>query len=206
MTKSNAVIRSLVVVLVILIVGVFGVMQTASAHCDAVDGPVVADARLDLEAGKLDRTLKWIYPEQEEEVTAVFKLTNQVKKKGPEASELAERYFFETVVRLHRETENAPYTGLKPAGYNAGPIVKGVDKALETGDISKVEKMVQEQVREGIAKRFADARAKKAHRSHNAEAGRSYVAAYVELMHYIEHVNELAATKSVTQQDAAHKH
>src|SRR5690554_2171810 len=206
MTHNKRILHPVISFLAVLIIGIFGAVQSASAHCDAIDGPVITDARVDLKSGKLDRTLKWIYPEQVKEVSAAFDLTNKVKKQGPEAQKLAELYFFETVVRLHRETENAPYTGLKPAGYNAGPIVKGVDRALETGDISKVEKMVQEQVREGIAKRFADARAKKAHRSHNAEAGRSYVAAYVELMHYIEHVNELAATKSVTQQDAAHKH
>lgn len=194
MTKIWRIWSQIAVIAAFLLVGTFGAIPLASAHCDAIDGPVVTDARKDLDAGKLDLTLKWISAKDEAEVKSAFVLAEKVKKQGPEARQLAEKYFFETVVRVHRDMEGAPYTGLKEPGYGATPLVKSVDAALVSGNISKVEAQVQKQVKEGIAKRFADARTKKAHSKHNVEAGRAYVHAYVELMHYIEHVYELAGT------------
>lgn len=217
MTKNRGGWSRIVVIVVFLLVGTLGAMPLASAHCDAIDGPVVTDARKDLEAGKLDLTLKWISAKDEAEVKSAFKLAETVKKQGPEAKQLAEKYFFETVVRVHRDMEGEPYTGIKGPGYGATPLVKSVDAALASGSISKVEAQVQKQVKDGIAKRFADAREKKAHSTHNVEAGRAYVAAYVELMHYIEHVYDLAGTPVAGEHDAhapaahgakssAHKH
>ncbi|MFU8804731.1 MAG: DUF6448 family protein [Bradymonadaceae bacterium] len=200
-------IRSTIMgIVTFVVVGFFASVQVASAHCDAIDGPVVTDARADLDTGKLDRTLKWIAGDDEAEVKAIFDLAQKVKTQGPDAHHLSERYFFETVVRLHREMEGATYTGLKPPGHGAGPIVKGVDRALATGSSAEIEAMVQRQVREGITKRFADARAKKAHSAHNVAAGRAYVASYVELMHYIKHVHELASTPAGPGKADAHSH
>lgn len=194
MTKNRRIWAQLAVIVAFLVVGTFGAIPRASAHCDAIDGPVVTDARKDLDAGKLERTLKWISAGDEAEVKSAFVLAQKVKKQGPEARQLAEKYFFETVVRVHRDMEGAPYTGLKEPGYGATPLVKSVDAALESGSIAAVEAAVQKQVKEGIAKRFADARAKKARSTQSVEAGRAYVHAYVELMHYIEHVYDLAGT------------
>lgn len=206
MRDQNKLSRLILGVVVVLLVAIFGAIQTASAHCDAIDGPVVTDARSDLDSGELDLTLKWISADHEEEVESVFQLARQVMDEGPEARQLAERYFFETVVRVHRETEGEPYTGLKPEGYNAGPIVAGVDEALESGSIADVEEMVQDRVSDGISERFADALAKKAHSTHNAEAGRSFVHSYVELMHYIEHLHDLAGIPSDGGHEGAHNH
>lgn len=47
-----------------------------------------------------------------------------VRAKGKEAQELADMYFFETLVRIHREGEGAPYTGLKP-GEAVEPAAEG---------------------------------------------------------------------------------
>jgi hypothetical protein len=42
--------------------------------------------------------------------------------------------FFETAVRLHRAGDEAPYTGLKPAGPDWDPFVPRAEKAIETND------------------------------------------------------------------------
>ena len=39
-----------------------------------------------------------------------------VRKAGGASRDLADRYFFETLVRVHRAGEGAPYTGIKPPG------------------------------------------------------------------------------------------
>lgn len=46
---------------------------------------------------------------------------------------MAERLFFETVVRLHRQGEGAAFTGLKPAGLDVGPVIPLAEEAVETG-------------------------------------------------------------------------
>jgi len=104
----------------------------AGAHCDSVDGPVVTAARLALAKGEVTPVLKWVTKDDEGEIRAVFQKTLRVRAKGPEAKELADRYFFETLVRMHRASEGEPYTGLKPAGA-VEPIIQAADQALEKG-------------------------------------------------------------------------
>ena len=100
-----------------------------SAHCDALDGPVVKAARRALETGSPDGVLAWVRPADESAVRQAFARTLAVRKLGPEAKELADLYFFETVVRIHRAGEGAPYTGLKPAGQDIGPAIPAADRS-----------------------------------------------------------------------------
>jgi Family of unknown function (DUF6448) len=88
-------------------------------HCDALDGPVVNAARQALDAGNVDLVLPYVHAPGEEEVRATFDAVLPVHALGPEARQVADRLFLETVVRLHRAGEGAPYTGLKPAGLRA---------------------------------------------------------------------------------------
>jgi hypothetical protein len=92
-------------------------------HCDTLDGPVVRCCKSALEKGNVNLILPWVPEKAEEELEKAFKKTLLVRKQGKEAAELADYWFFETTVRLHREGEGAPYTGLKPAGLDWGPVV-----------------------------------------------------------------------------------
>jgi hypothetical protein len=117
-----------------------------------------------------------------------------VRGKGTKEKELADRYFFETLVRVHRDGEGAPYTGLKPAGLDLGPAIPAADKALETGDPQPLLKLINEAVHAGIHKYYMEARKRKAHAGHDVEAGRSYVAAYVPYLHFVERLYNDATT------------
>jgi hypothetical protein len=88
----------------------------AWAHCDSLDGPVIQDARLALEKGDSNPVLKWVKKEHEGEIKEAFRLSLAVREKGADAKALAERYFFELLVRIHRAGEGEAFTGLKPAG------------------------------------------------------------------------------------------
>ena len=85
------------------------------------------------------KRVKWVKKEYEEEIRVAFKKTLTVRAKGTEAKELADTYFFETLVRVHRAGEGAPYNGLKPAG-TVEPIVAASDQALATGEIDELTK------------------------------------------------------------------
>ena len=117
-----------------------------------------------------------------------FKKTLAVRAKGNEARELADMYFFETLVRTHREGEGAPYTGLKP-GEAVEPAVAAADRALESGSVDKLVKMVGDAVAKGIRERFERAKEAKRHADNTIEAGRKFVEAYVDFTHYAERLH-----------------
>jgi hypothetical protein len=182
-----------------------GLPVVALAHCDTLNGPVVVEAKKALEKRDVTPVLKWVDKKEEAEVRAAFKLTLAVRQKGGEAKELADRYFFETLVRLHRLSEGAPYTGLKPAGTNLGPAVKGADLALETGSANNLVKMLTEEMAAGLQKRFTAVLETKKYAADSVEAGRRYVAAYVEFVHYVERLHD-DAKGGAAHPDALYSH
>ena len=175
--------------------------QTVRAHCDTMDGPVVMAAKAALEKKEVTPVLKWVKPDAEAEIKAAFARTLVVRAKGADACELADQFFFETLVRVHRAGEGAPYTGLKPAGTKVDPAVEAADQALESDKADTLIKTVTDEAATGIRHRFAEASEKKKHAEHNAETGREYVAAYVEFVHYVEALHTVA-----TRPASAHEH
>jgi hypothetical protein len=171
----------------LLALALFGV-GIAWGHCDTMDGPPIADAKAALEKGDVTAVLKWVTKDKEAEIRQAFQKTLVVRAKGPEARELADMYFFETLVRIHREGEGAPYTGLKPAGTPLEPGVAEADKALETGKPDELVKAATDAVAAGIKQRFAEAAEARKHANESVEAGRKSVAAYVEFVHYAERI------------------
>ena len=80
-------------------------------HCDARDGPVITAARKALETRNVNFALIWVAESAEEELKEAFEKTLHVRKASTEAQELADEWFFETTVRLHRAGEGAPVHG-----------------------------------------------------------------------------------------------
>jgi len=175
---------------VVLLVGV-GWLAPAGrvdAHCDTMDGPVVKTAQAALEKGNVAPVLKWVKPPQEAEIREAFQKTLAVRGLGREARDLADKYFFETLVRLHREGEGAPYTGLKPAGA-VEPVVAASDKALEAKSVEELTREITQLIAEGIRHRFTKTMETKQHADENVAAGREFVEAYVEFVHYVERLH-----------------
>lgn len=184
--------RNLLLVAVGLPVLLLG-SATGLGHCDTMDGPVVADAKIALEKSDVTGVLKWIPQESEAELRQAFDRTLAVRTKGPQARELADLYFFETLVRLHRAGEGEPYTGLEPAGSEVSPVVAKADQALQSGSVDTLAKEVAADVEAGIRRRFAAAAEAQKHATESIEAGRKFVAAYVEFVHYAEALHQAAA-------------
>jgi hypothetical protein len=171
----------------------------AWAHCDSLEGPVVQDARLALEQGVPTPVLKWVKKEHEAGIRDAFKLTMAVRTKGEDAKALADRYFFETLVRVHRAGEGEAFTGLKPAS-SVDPGIAAADRALQSGTAKDLARHMSVAVGEGIQKRFALALERRKHVAESVAAGRDYVEAYVDYIHFMESINRLAS------QGAPHRH
>lgn len=192
--KTDKITWSLAVFSVFVCLWVFP--ELVSAHCDTLDGPVVQTARTALEKGDITPVLKWVRKEDEKEIGAQFDKTLAVRKQGKEAKELADMYFLETLVRLHRAGEGEPYTGLKPAGA-VEPAVAEADKALESGSDENLIKLITHASSKGIRERFTKAKEAKKHAEHSVEAGREFVEAYVQFTHYVERLHMDAEMPSV---------
>ena len=167
----------------------------ALAHCDGVDGPVVKAAQRALETGKVSFALMWVQEKDETEITAAFQKTLAVRQLGPEAKSLADFYFYETLVRVHRAGEGEAYTGLKPTGRDLGPAIPAADKAIATGSLDALLTLLTSTITAGVREQFeAVLRAKAAAKTDDVAAGRRFVAAYVPFIHYVERMFEAAAT------------
>ncbi len=164
---------------------------TALAHCDGLDGPVIVDAKKALESGDAHLILIWVQKKDEAEIMKAFQKTLAVRKLNPEAKELADMYFFETLVRVHRAGEGEPYTGIKPAGRDLGPAIPAGDKAVADGNLEPLYRLLTEKIHEGLHQKFESVMKNKNFTKDDVQAGREYVEAYVPFIHYVEALYEM---------------
>ncbi len=164
----------------------------AQAHCDTLDGPVVKAARAALAANDVTPVLRWVRPQDEAEIKSAFDRTVRVRKGGAEAMAMADQWFFETLVRVHRLGEGAPYVGLQPAG-SVEPAIALADQALEKGAVDVLTKELTSTISRGVQARFEETAAAARRADTSVKDGRAFVAAYVDFIHYVERLH-LAAT------------
>jgi Family of unknown function (DUF6448) len=154
----------------------------------------LVDGRVTLETRNLSQVLIWVQADDEREIRAAFEQTLIVRALSPQGQELADRYFFETVVRVHRAGEGASYTGLKPAGRDLGPAIPAADKALEEGSLGPVVTLLTKGVEDGLRRHFEEVITAKHFKPGDLSAGREYIKAYVEFIHYVERLYEAITT------------
>ncbi len=159
----------------------------AWGHCDTTGGPVIREAKAALEKGDVTPILKWVKKEGEAEIRAAFAKTVAVRAKGPEAKELADQYFLETLVRLHRAGEGAPYTGIKEEP--AEPMAAMADQALADGSADEMIRRISGHMAAVIKEKFTKVVEARKNKDKSVEAGREYVEAYVLYMHYVEGIH-----------------
>ena len=166
----------------------------ALAHCDGLDGPVVKAAQRALETGDPALALIWVQEKDEPEIRKAFGRTLAVRGLNAEARELADRFFFETLVRVHRAGEGAPFTGLKPAGRDLGPAIPAADEAVRVGSVEPVRQLLTAAIQERLRDQFGEVTATKTFKPGNLAAGRAYIKAYVEFIHFVERVYDSTMT------------
>lgn len=157
-------------------------------HCDTMDGPVVTAARRAVEAENVDLALAYVPESGEAEVRVAFDKVREARKAGPAAREVADLYFFETVVRIHRAGEGAPYTGLKPAGLDEGPVIPVAEKAIKTGSPDALVEVLTRTLNEEVRHRFKRMQELSDHTAGDLRRAREYVEAMLGLQVYSHHL------------------
>lgn len=175
----------------------------ARAHCDTMDGPVVKAAQRAFATGNVNLVLLWVRPQDEPAIRHAFQSALTVRTQSAAARELADYWFFETLVRIHREGEGAPYTGIKPAGGKEHPGIAAADQSLAAGSVDEVERVLIHAVRDGLRARFQEAASRRNFDVNDVAAGRAYIQAYVPFLHYVEGIYD-AAQASAESHGAAH--
>lgn len=193
--KRRYLITKLLTVVTLAFSFAFFTPNSALAHCDTMDGPVVKAAQRALQAKNVNLVLIWVQEKDEAAIRQAFRQTLAVRSLNSEARDLADRYFFETLVRLHRAGEGEPFTGVEPAGTDLGPIIRGADKALQNNALEPLLRLFPAAATTEIRIRFKDVIAKKAYHENDVAAGREYVKAYVSFLHYLEHLDAEGAHK-----------
>lgn len=172
--------------------------NSAFAHCDSMDGPVVADAQRALTARDVTPVLKWIPAAEEAGIRSAFDMTLAVRGESDTARTVADRYFFETLIRVHRAAEGEGFTGLKPAG-SVAPAIAAADQALQTGNVEPLAEHLATAIRHGVETRFAEAWERRQTAENSVAQGRDYVAAYVQFTHFAENAAHLTEAGPGTQ-------
>ena len=85
-------------------------------HCDTMEGPLVLDAKKAISQNNVNIILKWVPAANETEIKDAFNQVMRVRALSADAKDLADKYFFDTLVRIHRNGEGVAFTGVKPAG------------------------------------------------------------------------------------------
>jgi hypothetical protein len=175
-------------------------------HCDTLDGPVVKAAKKAFETGDVRFVLPWVPERAEGELKDAFEKATRARKLGKEAAEVADYWFFENAVRLHREGEGAPYMGLKPAGLDWGPVVPRAEKAIEQGDPEEVIHYLSHVLEEELTHRLHRAIEAKKYDPADVGAARRYVQAELGFVLFSHGLYAAITGKGEHDEGGAHKH
>ncbi len=159
-------------------------------HCDSLDGPVVTAARQALDARNVDLVLPFVPAEGEQEVRAMFGRVMSARDLGSAAREIADELFFETVVRVHRAAEGAPFTGLKAAGLSVGPVIPVAERAVAEGSADPVVALLADVLRDELDGRMRRIREFAHERERSVEDARRYVEAMLDFEVYSHHLHQ----------------
>ncbi len=107
-----------------------------------------------LEEGRVELVLPFVPADGEAEVAEVFEQTMAIRGTSSAVAAVADRWFFENVVRVHRAGEGAPFTGLKPAGLGEGPVIPVAERAIETGSAEELTHVLTDVVAEQVKHRL----------------------------------------------------
>lgn len=186
----TALAKTMIVFSLSIFTTVFIMADRVFAHCDTLAGPVVIEAKASLDSGNVTPLLKWVAAENEMEIINAFNHTLGVRKLGVKAKQLADNYFFETLVRIHRAGEGAPFNGLKPAETIDKAVVLA-DEAILTGSVEKLAEILSKAAIKGIHNRYNKVVAAQKNMNNSVAQGREYVEAYVQFTHYAEGLHGL---------------
>ena len=188
-----------------ILLGAIFVMVSANAfaHCDSINGPLIPEAKAALEKGDVTPLLKWIKPDYEEAIRTAFSKAVKLRLRGLEEKEMADQYFLETLVRLHRAGEGAPFTGINAEPVD--PVIMMADKALTDGSVEQMITRLNNHTSAVIREKYEKVMEARKHKDESVDAGREFVEAYVGYVHFVENLHTAIQASDAHHMEAGHK-
>jgi hypothetical protein len=171
-----------------------------------MDGPVVLAAKRALAERDPAIILPYVKADGERELLGAFERAVAAHDGNAAANELADLFFYETAVRVHRAGEGAPYAGLKRAGLGFGPVVPIAERAIESGSPDELVLVLTEKVRHEVLERFGRAMTLKPHAGESVASAREYVEAMLGLEVWSHKLYACAAAGPHEEHGEAHQH
>jgi hypothetical protein len=151
---------------------------------------VVTAASAALDAGDVDLVLPYVHEECEDEVRRAFARVLPVREHGGPGAAVAEQWFHETVVRLHRAGEGAPFTGLKPADTDVGPVLPLAEEAVATGATDRVHAFLSAELDRRLRDHLAEVARTAAARDGTVAKARAHVEAVLGFEVHCHHLHQ----------------
>lgn len=165
---------------------------SASAHCDGMDGPVIVTAKSAIQNRDVTPLLKWVPQSSEQTIKNAFAQTLAERVSGKESADVVDNRFFSTLVKIHRESEGAAFTGIKPAGH-IEPIVLEADAALKNKNVDHLAEAIAKKVELAIRDKFEKAVHSEKYAEQSVSQGREYVSDYIQYVHFVEEINNISS-------------
>lgn len=164
-------------------------LNTAFAHCDTLNGPVITAAKKAIESKNVNLVLIWVKNSEEYKVKEMFQKTIIDRNANLAEKDRIDMLFFENLVRIHREGEGVYFDGIKAIDTKIDPVIIQADEAIETGLVTSLLKEMNAELSESIQKDFTEVMKKKNYNPNDVNSGREYVDSYVKFLHRIEMLN-----------------
>ena len=153
-------------------------------YMDSMSGPLVKAAEKALEMENVKFVLPYVSSQDEEELKDAFEKTLLVRELSSDAAELADYWFFETAVRLHRKEENKSYTGIKSSGSDWGPILPKINQAIDSENPDELLNFLSNFIGEDLNGRFEEVISKKDYDPNDVEEAREYINSLSEFIKF----------------------
>ena len=96
------------------------------------------------------------------------------------------------MVRIHRAGEGEPFTGLKPAGLDPGPVIPTAERAIETGSPDELVRVLCDVVEERARSQLKAVMELRDLANGDVEVNRKYVSAMLGLQVWAHKLYECA--------------
>ncbi len=159
------------------------------SNCDSMGGPVVKAAEMALEMENVNHILPYVNEEDENEIKSAFEKVSFVRELNEDAAELADYWFFETVVRLHLKGKNEPFHGIKPSKGDLSPIMRKAKIAMDEEDLTDLFEFLSAKLENEMRKRFMEVLNSKDYDFNEVDEAREYINSVIEFVSYVDDIN-----------------
>lgn len=155
-----------------------------------MSGPIVKAAEIALEMENVNHVLPYVDEDDENEIKDAFEKASFVRELNEDAAELADFWFFETVVRLHLKSKNKPFTGIKSSYNDLSSLMHKAKVAMDDEDLTDLVESLSASLENEVRKRFMEVLNNKDYDLNEVDEAREYVNSVIDFVSYVNYIQK----------------